>query len=103
MGYGYASLPPVIPKSKRGAPLEPRPSHTNKPKRLLFSVLSPLTRTGERTQRENPQPNRKQPSTLIPWRFSIIMSRSHVSNTTLSLGSTGEPATPNGKKMGESR
>ncbi|CAM9992993.1 unnamed protein product [Ectocarpus sp. 6 AP-2014] len=27
------------------------------------------------------------------------MSRSHVSNTTLSLGSTGEPATPNGKKM----
>lgn len=29
------------------------------------------------------------------------MSRSHVSNTTLSLGSTGEPATPKGKKMGE--
>lgn len=30
-----------------------------------------------------------------------IMSRSHVSNTTLSLGSTGAPATPQGKKMGK--
>lgn len=29
------------------------------------------------------------------------MSRSHVSNTTLSLGSTGAPATPQGKKMGK--
>lgn len=29
------------------------------------------------------------------------MSRSHVSNTTLSLGSTGTPATPQGKKMGK--
>lgn len=44
---------------------------------------------------------KKYPSLLHPAGFFAIMSRSHVSNTTLSLGSTGEPATPQGKKMGE--
>lgn len=38
---------------------------------------------------------------FVPRAFFATMSRSHVSNTTLSLGSTGEPATPKGKKMGE--
>lgn len=36
-----------------------------------------------------------------PRTIPATMSRNHVSNTTLSLGSTGEPATPKGKKMGE--
>lgn len=60
------------------------------------------------SQQHSSRPPRSSHVHLAPARSSYtrrvplaIMSRAHVSNTTLSLGSTGTPATPMGKKMGE--